>query len=282
MPTQEELDANTPPAPSAEEPGGEQGSESPAEQQIDANTPTAPSAEEPDAQQPPEGGQEPEQGKQEQRWDRHPRSREVIQERNRLRNQVKELTEQLSGFQKKPTQEQENKLEKTLAKLKALNWGDEHIQVVRDLVEQIVSERVTPAASGLAELKLESAINAFAKDNPDFDELIPEIEEAYRNLSPRLRDAIAAEPSGGLALLYNQVKNNNPDELVKKGEQKAYGSIRRKKEGGTLGGSPTGTTEGTFTEEQIEGMDDATYEKNRVAIQKAIAEGRVIPKKTGG
>ena len=195
----------------------------------------------------------------------YPRFKEVIDEKNALMRRLNELE---SRFNTQSQAQEPEAVSRAVKKLVQKGMDEdaakELVSTQFELAAQVAEERVAPLRQSQSKKEVDEWVAGFKKDHPDYNELEPQMYEAWRSLSPAAQDLIVADQRG-LELLYDHVKVKKLEEdLKQRYEQGIQDGYQNKQAKIGVSGEPNrGSSKGIPSRRDIAQMSLEDYMKIR-------------------
>lgn len=184
---------------------------------------------------------------------------------NELERKIKELEQKLENQASMPT-----------SKSQVKDWVEKNpdfAAIITALAEEQATKQNTQIKDSLNELKLEEEKNKIRKVHSDYDEIVATdefldwVDEQPTPVQDAIYDGGSKDVIWALNT-YKRIKGIKPVDPVKDAARTA--SKR------STSAEPRVTTEGRFTESQVQAMTVQEYEVNQAAINEAIRKGTFI------
>lgn len=194
------------------------------------------------------------------RLDKHPRFQEVYQ-------RMKDAETKLSELEKKSAPQ--NTEDPDLAELVKWGFDKEKAGALLRMLEARAERKILPLQERATSQEMDVNFRGFFQSHPEADkEVIAEMEKLYDGLQPTSKKAYALDLSSLDMLLAKAMQNLGRS--YQKGKTDAISQAKRKKEGGSISGSPAGDIE--LTEESIAAMSPAEFKKREKEIMAKLRE----------
>jgi hypothetical protein len=238
------------------------------------NTDSAPSAESTESApvdnqttpaQPPIGEQ-PTQGKPDNKSIPYDRFKEVIEQKNQKDSHIKELEQRLAQLEGAFKPSQEEKANKAVEKLVSAGVDPQVAKLLASTMEDVATERVeqrvNPVEQRNALMEVNSWVRDFAQSHKDYDELNPDMQKVFEAMPPQMQNLVVSDRLG-LEMLYQYVKGVRSSQTVsqakQEGRNEAYANQQLK---AAMSGTPNSapTPKGVPTEAEIHAMSPKEYQ----------------------
>lgn len=205
----------------------------------------------------------------------HPRFKELINEKNELKNQLSQMERIL---QQKDETKAPSPLEVAKGKLKSLGVKDEAAAELLETMRLVSDSRVQNIEQASVQREIESWVSDFSRNHKDYEELEPQMFEVFQALPQRTQQLIASDPMG-IQLIYDHVKMQNVSKELEKAHEDGVKAGYKNKQNKT---SVTTTVPGSqnppggeLTRESIAKMSPAEYKSKQKEIWEAYRAGRI-------
>lgn len=192
----------------------------------------------------------------------HPRFRELISEKNQLKEQLSNMERVLQEKFESPKQTVSD-----IAKQKLVSLGleDKAAQELLEAVKLVSSgytdQRLQPIEQAHNQLETDAWIDSFSKEHKDFESLQPQMTQVFQALPKNTQYTIASDPMG-LQLLYSHVKMQNMEKELKSSYQSGVeAGYKNKQSKSSITPSPAGSKAppGEITRKGIREMTPEKY-----------------------
>jgi hypothetical protein len=200
----------------------------------------------------------------------HPRFKELIEEKNALKQKLDEMQSQIASTLNK--QNQVSPVDEAVDKYVKAGLKEDQARLLAEtsaeLSSKIANQRVAPMEQATLQNTIDSWVDKFAKEHEDYEALQPLMFEMFSKLPVAQKDKLSSSPEG-IDYLYSKAKAQKADDLIqaafKKGVQEGYTKKQEKVAGSSsAGGSPVSPSD--FSDESIAAMSPEVYKKNLSAI----------------
>lgn len=200
----------------------------------------------------------------------HPRFKELINEKNSLKQQVESLSSQIASSLNR--QNEVDPLEEARKELASLGVepkaAEKLTSVMAKLYDAKTNKRIAPLEERAQKFAVDKHIDEFAKSHSDYNELQPTMAKILESYPKDIQMSMSNDPLG-VDFLYSKAKAQKSQDLIdgayKKGVQDGYLKKGEKIAGSTsAGASPVAPSD--YSEESIQKMSVEDYKKNLKAI----------------
>lgn len=205
----------------------------------------------------------------------HPRFKELISEKNNLKNQLSQMERLMQEKFKAP---QENPIDVARKKLTTLGVdekaADEVLSAIKLVANSYTDSQVSPLKEATTQKEIDSWLSDFSKSHEDYEKLEPQMYEVFTALPPQTQSLIASDPMG-VELLYDHVKQQNLKEELNNSYQKGVNDgYKNKLSKSSMTPGPAGSPNppGDITRESIAKMSLAQYKERRGEVMAAMAK----------
>lgn len=201
---------------------------------------------------------------------KHPRFQELVEEKNELKNKLSEMERLLQEkFDKTTTPDPIEVARTRLEKLGVKREAAEELIETFKIVSDSKTQNLEKAA---VKQEIDRWIEDFSRSHNDYESLEPQMYQVFTALPVRTQQMVASDPIG-LQMLYDHVKQQGSDELVKKAKAEGIKEGYQKKQdknsvSPTVGGSQK--TPDTMSRKALAEMPQSEYNKLSAAKRKEL------------
>jgi hypothetical protein len=203
----------------------------------------------------------------------HPRFKELINEKNQLRDQLSNM-ERILQKQSEPAKP--SPYDAVKQKMLGLGLEDKAAQELVDSMKTVanaaVDSRVQPIEAASVQREIDGWTSDLAKEHEDFDSLRPQMYEVFRALPDTIQQLVSSHPIG-VRLMYDHVKAQNMEKELKSSYQNGVeAGYKNKQSKSSIAPAPVGSKNppGEITRKAIAEMSIAEYKKSRDKIMKSL------------
>jgi len=204
----------------------------------------------------------------------HPRFKQLIDEKNELKDQLSQM-ERILQEKTEPIKQGPTPLEVAKGKLKKLGVTDAAAEELLDAVRLVSDNRVASIEQATVQQQIEGWVAEFARSHEDYEALEPQMFGVFQKLPQKTQQLLASDPMG-IQLLYDHVKQQGAKEELKKAREDGVKAGYKTKQSktsvtSTTGGSPN--PPGELSVKKVSEMSLDEYKAHRKEILEAMRSG---------
>lgn len=203
----------------------------------------------------------------------HPRFKELISEKNQLRDQLSNMERILQERSAPPAPSPYDTAKQKMVKLGLdESAAQELVDSMKTIAGAAVDGRVQPMEAASVQREIDNWTSDLAKEHEDFDNLRPQMYEVFRALPDSIQQLVSSHPIG-IRLVYDHVKAQNMEKELKSSYQNGVeAGYKNKQSKSSIAPAPVGSKNppGEITRKAIAEMSIAEYKKNRDKIMKNL------------